>query len=350
MRARYVALVAVLVLVALGYVAFWFWMAAALERGVHRWADERRLEGMEVDWRELSVGGFPFRLRATVEEPRLALPRHPLAPEWRGGRLVAYAHPWNLRHVLASFKEEHVLSFRQGEARRLVALRARSWLASWQGGPDGRTRRVSVDLHDAEAMDSAVAGPTRAARLQVHARPGQAPNALADLAFSAAEVSLPQAAALPLGPEIERVELDATLLGPFPEGGYPEGVLRWRDEGGVVEVRRFALDWNEVRIEAAGTLALDAATRPEGAFTAKLWNHGKLLDALVAANAMSPDDARLARAALDLLAAAGGGALTAPVTAQNGRLWLGPAAVARLSPLLPGAARNPAPASPAPQR
>ena len=350
MRTRYAVLVAVVGVAVLGYVAFWFWMAQAVEQGVLRWADERRAEGMEVGWRELSVGGFPFRLKATVEEPRLALPLHPLAPEWRGDRLVAYAHPWNLRHVLAAFEGEHALSFRQGEARRRIGLRARSWLASWQGGPEGRTRRVSVDLHDAEAADSAVAGRTRAARLQVHARPGQSPNALADLAFDAEGVSLPQAAALPLGPEVERVELDAALLGPPPGRDFPENVLRWRDDGGVVEVRRFALDWNEVRIEAAGTLALDAATRPEGAFTAKLWNHGRLLDALIAAKAMPPDDARLARAALDLLAAAGGGALTAPVTAQNGRLWLGPVAVARLSPLLPDAARNPAPASPALQR
>jgi hypothetical protein len=164
------------------------------------------------------------------------------------------------------------------------------------------------------------------------------------------DVVLPQAAALPLGREVDAVELDATLMGPLPDGDYPEAVLRWRDEGGVVEVRRFALDWGEVRVEASGTLTLDAATRPEGAFSAKLWNHRKLLAEMVAAKAMSPDDARLAGAALDLLAAAGGGAVSAPVTAQNGKLWLGPVAVARLSPLLPDAVRSPAPASPAPRR
>lgn len=350
MRIRLAALVALIGLGVAAYVAFWFWMANAAEEGVQRWAEERRSAGMDVGWRALSVDGFPFRLAVTLDEPRVALPGHPLAPEWRGERVVAFAQPWSLRHVIARFEGEHALAFRQGDRRRRIALSAGSWLASWRAGPDGRPERISIDLHDLEARDSAAAGPTRAARLQAHARPGQKAGALVDLAFKAEDVLLPAAEAPPLGPAVALVELDATVMGPLPPGGYPEAVLRWRDEGGVVEVRRLVVDWGEVRLEAAGTLTLDAATRPEGAFTAKLWNHGKLLDALVAAEALSADDARLARAALDLLAAAGGGAVSVPVTAQNGKLWLGPVAAARLSPLLPDAARNPAPASPAPRR
>jgi hypothetical protein len=234
--------------------------------------------------------------------------------------------------------------------RRRIALQARSWLASWQTSPDGRPKRISFDLHGVAATDSASPEPTRAERLQLHIRPGQTPNDLADFALKAADVVLPQAAATPLGPKVEAIEVEASLMGPLPSGGYPEAVLRWRDEGGVVEVRRVHLEWGEVRAEAAGTLALDEATRPEGAFSAKLWNHRKLLNAMVAARAISADDARLAGAALDLLAAAGGGAVSAPVTAQSGMLWLGPVAVARLNPLLPAAARSQAPASPAPRR
>ena len=350
MRPRYAALLAVIVLLVLGYVGFWFWMARAVEQGVQRWAEDRRAEGMEVGWDALSVGGFPFRLEVAVEAPRLAQPRSPLAPEWRGERLVAYAEPWSLRHVIARFEGQHELSFRQGEQRRRIGLSARAWLASW-AGENGRAR-VDLDLRDAVATDSAAPGPTRAARLQVHARPGHAANAVADLALQVSGLLLPSAEGLPLGPEVTLLEVDAALMGPLPPPGlgYPEAVLRWRDDGGVVEVRRFALEWGEVRLEANGTLALDAATRPEGAFSARLWNHRRLLEALVASRAMSADDARLAAAALDLLAAAGNGAVAAPISAQNGRLWLGPAAVARLSPLLPGAGRNPAPASPAPQR
>lgn len=349
MRRRYVALLAAVAAGVVAYVAFWFWIADAVERGVLRWADERRAEGAEVEWRALAVGGFPFRVRLAFAEPRLALPAHPLAPEWRGGRLVALAHPWNLRHVLASFEGPQSFGFDEGGRRRTIELRTKRWLASWQAGADGR-RRLSFDLTELEAVDSAEAGPARAVRLQVHARPGPSPDALADLAFKAEGVRLPQAAALPLGPEIALAELDAAVMGPPPAGGYPEALLRWRDEGGVVEVRRAALDWAEVRFEATGTLALDAQTRLEGAFIARIWNHRKLLEALVAANALAAEDARLADAALDLLAAANKGVLSAPLTLQNGKVWLGPAAVARLRPLVPDAGRNPAPASPAPQR
>jgi len=349
MRRRYAVLLAAVAAGLAAYVGFWFWAADAVEQGVLRWAEQRRAEGAEVGWRSLAVGGFPFRIRLSFEEPRLALPAHPLAPEWRGLRLVAVTHPWRLGHVLASFEGAQSFGFADNGRRRGIELRTQSWLASWQGGGPA-SRRVSFDLKQVEAVDTAASEPTRAARLQVHARPGQSPSALADVAFKAEGVRLPQAADLPLGQEIALIELDAAAMGPAPSGDYPEALLRWRDEGGVIEVRRAALDWADVRFETSGTLALDAQTRPEGAFTARIWNHRRLLEELVAAKAMAEDDARLARAALDLLAAANKGMLSAPLTLQNGRVWLGPVAVARLRPLFPDAVRNPAPESPAPRR
>src|SRR5690606_13872956 len=110
LRIRYAAL-AVAVVVA-GYVGYWFWVAGKVERGVLRWADERRAEGFEVGWRSFDIGGFPFRLVLTFEEPRLAQPGHRLAPEWRGERVIALMYPWNLRYVLAGFEGEQTLSFR----------------------------------------------------------------------------------------------------------------------------------------------------------------------------------------------------------------------------------------------
>jgi hypothetical protein len=49
---------------------------------------------------------------------------------------------------------------------------------------------------------------------------------------------------------------------------------------------------------------------------------------------MKKNAAAAARAVLGLLAAAGGGVLSVPVRLQDGQLFLGPAPVARLGPLL----------------
>lgn len=347
---RYVALAGVVAAVVLAYVGFWIWAAETAEDRILSWAEERRAAGAQIAWRALERGGFPFRLSFTFVEPQVAMPSHPRAPEWRGERVIAVTQPWRPRHVLVGFEGEQTVSFDEPGGRRSVAVRAESWRASWQADAEGRLTRLSVDLQQAEARDSAATEPSRAARLQLHARPGQQPGALADLAVKAEGLRLAQAADAPLGPVIELAEMEATVMGPLVADVFPEVVLRWRDEGGVIEVRRAALQWGEVRAEANGTVTLDSATRPEGAFTTRIWNHRALLNALRDEGALSADDARLATAALDVLAAAGGGAISAPLTLQNGKVWLGPAAVGRLKPLSQAAARNRARESPGPRR
>ncbi len=110
-------------------------------------------------------------------------------------------------------------------------------------------------------------------------------------------------------------------------------VTQWRDGGGTVEVRTLHLQWGKVDITASGSLALDNKMRPIGALTARIKGHNALLDMAVATKSMSKTSAVAARAVLGLLAAAGGGTLSVPVRLQDGQLYLGPVAVAKLAPL-----------------
>ena len=93
---------AVAAAVALVYGGYWSFMAAQVRTGVEQWFAERTLQGLEAGYASLRVGGFPFRLVAVIEAPRLAAP-HGLKPwSWKGPALVLKARPWRLTRVRLS--------------------------------------------------------------------------------------------------------------------------------------------------------------------------------------------------------------------------------------------------------
>lgn len=78
--------------------------------------------------------------------------------------------------------------------------------------------------------------------------------------------------------------------------------------------------------------------RPLGAGTAKLQGLAPVLDRLVAKGQIRAPEASIAKIVLGLLAqptANGSLEVSVPLTAQDGKLFLGPVAVATLKPLAP---------------
>ena len=113
-------------------------------------------------------------------------------------------------------------------------------------------------------------------------------------------------------------------------------LAQWRDAGGVVEVRALSLAWGSLSLKGDGTLTVDQRMRPMGAFTMRVTGYDALIEALVAADAIRARNASLTLTILNLLAKRddkGARVLTVPVTAQNGKLLLGPAKVLDLAPI-----------------
>ena len=77
---RYFILLGVVVAVALGYAAYWFYLAGLVPDQLESWAEQQRSRGWAVSYDEVHVGGFPFRLEASVTAPRLARLGQPAAP------------------------------------------------------------------------------------------------------------------------------------------------------------------------------------------------------------------------------------------------------------------------------
>jgi hypothetical protein len=264
---------------------------------------------------------------------------------WQSRRITLFAQPWNPRHVIADAEGPHVLTWLDQGGPRLARLEAEKLRASVVTAADGGWRRLSLEMAGADAN---LAGQRlTVARLMAHARRAEAGPGL-DLALEADNLALPAhapttnpgaAEATPwgtLGRVVGSLRFEATASGAWPGGPLMEALGVWRDSGGIVDVKQLRLVLERVTLSGNGAIGLDPAWRPLGAFTLDIKGHNALIDAFVAGGGMSARDAQVARIALGLLskpAADGEPMVSAPVTAQDGRLFVGPVAVSRLRPI-----------------
>jgi len=353
---RFFILAAVLVVLVGGYTAYWFTLASATEEGIEAWREQARAEGTILRYRSLTVGGYPFRITAVMEGPSLSQEGPDGITTLSAPEIQAVAQAWQPNHILARSEGPLRIEFALPDGSPALSAAAAEAEASLRLGTDGNLSRAALDLH-AIAGDSAGA-PFSAERAQVHLRQaapsdaGTAPEAGAngsaapdagvparyDGTLRIAGLVLPADAAPPeLGPRIESLDLAATLRGDWPPGRFPAALAAWRDGGGVLDVTDLRLDWGPVTLSSEGSLTVDEAMRPLGAFTVRMGGHEALLDAIAANREIDTRQINLARMLLGGLAqrdSAGRTSVQVPVSAQDGRLYLGPFPLLPLPPLL----------------
>ena len=112
----------------------------------------------------------------------------------------------------------------------------------------------------------------------------------------------------------------------------------WRDSGGKMQVDRLTLNWGPLKIEATGTVTLDATLQPQAELTAKVRGFAQTVDALVAAGMVESQKAGLIKAGLASMAGPpasdGTATLTAPLSLRDRRLFLGPLQLAEFAPIM----------------
>jgi hypothetical protein len=137
---------------------------------------------------------------------------------------------------------------------------------------------------------------------------------------------------LPLGGDLTRAALTAKLIGTLEAGPWPEALDRWRDAGGTIEVTRLQLLYGPLTLTADGTLALDKAEQPIGAFNARIVGASRTVDALRQRGLIEDMNSVAAKVMLGLMARKpldGGEPVVAiPLTLQDRTLHAGPIALA----------------------
>src|SRR5712691_1972528 len=65
------AVAVLLVAICGAYGAFWSVVAGRLEDGVTQWAQSLQAQNLDLSWRAIRVGGFPFRFEVELSDARL---------------------------------------------------------------------------------------------------------------------------------------------------------------------------------------------------------------------------------------------------------------------------------------
>ena len=277
-------------------------------------------------------GGWPWAAR--LDLPALALTGGqadlPGGVAWRGERVglgVALLRPRRLVVTVGGAQDLRLgglpaLSFTADSFALEMPLETGGPARSADFGAAGL--RVRTPAGEATVARLAGHGETRAA-----AGPGEAPLAVV---ASADQSCLPDRA-WALGPRIAAASLDAALTGKLapgkltPETGPAWSAAAWRDGGGTLEVRRFAVGWGPLGLTGSATLALDAQLQPMGDANVRIVGAAETVDALAAAHILAPRAAQAAGGVLALFARApeGGGPpqVEVPLTLRDRTLALG---------------------------
>ena len=318
------------------YGGFWLAMVSQMRDGFQAWIDARRAEGYTLRVGTFDIGGFPFFIRATLSEPAIKTPPGLRNWAWQGPPLILEARPWAPRRVTAHAPGSHrlVMGGRAGEASFAAQAAVLDIDLDFSPG-----RAAGGYLH-VERFAFGGEGAATALRLQkadgevrlrglsdaTHTTP------TVEISLGASAIDLPGAAGLPFGTAIEQIAFEAALMGKLPPAASEaESLVLWRDDGGTVELRRLDLAYGPLGIHGNGTVALDGALQPVGAFTARLQGFFEAVDALRARGLIRDRDAITARIVLGALAkrptADGPPTLSVPVTIQNRQLYVGPVAL-----------------------
>jgi hypothetical protein len=335
---RYFILIGVVITIVGAWTGAWFYIAGGVRSEIQAVVSQSTPSRM-LGHDGVEVGGFPYRIKVDIAAPRAALLGDGMDFRWATDKVSAVRHLWQPNHVLLELAGQHRFELSQNGAVRKLVLDNREARASVETGTGGRLDRLSLDITAPSLQDNG-ALVLRGRRLQVHVR--MTPDAAdsIDLALRGDDLELddgllpPDLAELAgLARDISLLDVRTTVTGLPPNTATATPFALWRDGGGTVEVRQFHLVWGSVEITASGSLALDDRMRPIGALTARIRGHDELLDFAVKSGAMSKNSRAAAGAVLGLLAAAAGGVLSVPVRLQDGQLFLGPVAVAKLMPL-----------------
>ena len=317
----------VVVAALVSYVIFWFVMAEQFRDAVRDWAEEG--DRLRATYSGMVLSGFPFVVRLTVGDVVLAWSG---SWAWRRPLVVLEARPWSPWRVRVKAPGEFELDLpgADGPAAWKGVAREISAEVTFEGGRirDGRIRISGLDMAGAAGRLAVASG---AFRLRVLGGvDADHLTASADLRVEAKDVEAP--GELPLGGHLGRIVLTARVMGGIGRG--PEALAQWRDKGGTVEVPNLAVDYGPLDMRASGTVALDGAMQPVGAFTARIRGFFQTVDALKDRGLIRARDAITAKVVLGVLARnpgdGGPPVLNLAVTIQDRKVYVGPVVLAEV--------------------
>jgi hypothetical protein len=339
---KYLVFLTALALLALAWAGGWLWLADKLRADIDSFVAAQRENGVVLRWDDLRISGFPVRFDTDIDGPTARWDRVDRTIEWAGADTSI--RPFLEGPGAVSFRAAglHRLELRDPDIDFRVETRSDKLNGILEFDDAGQIRglRGVAEPFDLHIDNGPRIGVSRAAfDYSRHREPRTAdpihPDPVSErLSVVVSEIDLTD---IPLDASIVRAlsntittfAAQAAIHGPLViEAVSPESLARWRDAGGTLEVESLEMIWGPLRFAGDGTLALDEALQPAGAFSARISGLDTLIDLLEQRGEIQSRQAAFARIALAVLmrAPGNGGAPEAriPVTIQDRMLSIGP--------------------------
>lgn len=321
------------------YVVYWFTMAMQLRSGIAEWAAARRTEGVAVTFQGPELSGFPFRVRARLENPAMRADAAPAPWRWQGTRAYVELRPWNFSRLTMRLPGRH--EFRMTDAGRETAIDATAKaFAADIAFAAGRAVAADVTGEGIVATGNRAVAGARIERLSgtvktpvLATADHRTPTVEFDLTVERAR--LPDSVEAALGRDVARLAVAGQVLGAVRPGPAKAALAAWRDAGGTVRIDRAATEYGPLTVKGDGTLALDKAMQPIGAFAAHIEGLFETIDRLRDKGLIRSRDSVTAKVVLGAFMRKDGGrhALNIAVTVQDRTVFVGPVALMSLPPV-----------------
>ena len=333
--------VLVLVTVAIGYPAYWFYTASLSEALLQKWIEKQRPSGFTVNHRPVERSGFPFVVRLTLPAPEAA--NAEMGFSWRSEKLQLEFQPWDFRRFRLNALGPQQVQFKPSQDAANFTANTNGFEGVAVIGDSGALAALSIVLKEVRLTEAEQGQLMESGRILADIRRPEKPpiahtEPALEISLVAEHIKTAVVNAPILGDTIANIRVKAEFLGPLDGDTLIEAIPSWRQSGGTVEVHWLNLIWGGLDLRANGTVALDPELRPLGALTADIRGYEEALEALAEARLIRRDILPASRVTLNMLAKTsetdGRRVLTVPVNAQDGGLYLGPIKLAELPVLL----------------
>lgn len=260
----------VLVLIAGGWSAFWFYARGRIEAGFDRWLAAEAAAGKEWSCEGRRIAGFPFRMEIGCSGLTLRRPADASAPQISAGAVLAIAQIYDPSLVIVQPAGPLVFSWPDGRGASL-AWRQASVSLKFSGLAAERGALVAEEPVLRLGKDAAAPGEARAARLEAHLRRNPLrweSDRAVDFALTLDRLALPELDQLFGNAEPANLSLDSVLTQglAFAGGVTPATLEGWRAASGLYEIRKIGFAKGPALFEGQGQFALDELHRPMGRF------------------------------------------------------------------------------------
>lgn len=269
--------------------AVWRAGAEAMRAALADFAADEAAAGGEVAYAPMRARGFPFFLRGEADAFSIARGKYRFDSE----TIYLHASPFDLRRIVFSASP---------------SLRLQTPSGVWAIRTEGA--RASLEQADGGWLFKAEAASLDGVNGDMSVKTGRGVINVAPDAAGAYKVSF-------------RV-LDADLKNARGETRLArlDGALTAAEKPLALTIHALDGEIGAARLRLSGALARDDEGFAAGRLDAAIENPAALMEALTILGAVKPDKARTVEAGLALLAAAGGGRLSAPVDFKSGETTL----------------------------